>query len=439
MIFRNRIEAGKQLADAIRKLGLERPIVLGIPRGGVPVAAEVARAIGGDLAVIVARKLGAPGNPELAIGATTAEGVYYLDAGTAALVGASDAYVAEERERQSREAARREALFDSHRRPPLQGRTVIVVDDGVATGSTAIASVRAVKAAGALHVVLAVPVGPPRTIELLEREADEVVCLDVDPGFYAVGQYYDEFEQVPDAEVLRILQSFAPVAAGDPSRSFTLQRGTIRLVGRLTTPPGKGPFAAVIFVHGLGSSKESPRNVVIAEGLVDVGIAAVLFDLSGHGESSRDSGDGAEAYIEDLRTVFAWAQQQPEIDADRLAVAGSSLGAVVAIEATIEGKIRPCTMVLRAPPADPEQFRRIGLPSLVLIGSEDPLLPQLVAGGARRPGLELSIVEGASHLFEEPGTLEEAVKRTVEWFTDNLLARGAPVAASAGRDPGFVG
>ncbi len=416
---------------AVKRLGLEHPIVLGIPRGGVPVAVEVAREVGGELAVIVARKLGAPGNPELAIGATTAEGAYYLDAETATMAGATDAYIAAEKERQAREATRREALFDSHRRPPLKGRNVILVDDGVATGSTAIASVRAAKAADAARVVIAVPVGPPGTIEELRREADEVVCLHVDPGFWAVGQYYDEFEQVPDDEVIRVLRSFEPVAAGDRSRSFTTYRGDIRLNGRLATPAGSGPFPAVVFVHGLGSSKESPRNVVIAEALADAGIAAVLFDLSGHGESSRDPGDGVASYVQDLRAVFDWAQSQAVLDGGRLAVAGSSLGAVVALQAVIEGKIRPRTMVLRAPPAEPDQFRLLNVPSLILIGSEDPLLPGAVAGARLSRAAELSIVAGASHLFEEPGTLEEALQQTVSWFERTLLPGGRQAGLKA--------
>lgn len=426
MMFRDRTEAGRRLAEAVKKLGVERPIVLGIPRGGVPVAAEVARATGGDLAVIVARKLGAPGNPELAIGATTAEGAYYLDLETARMVGANDAYIAQERERQAREAARREVLFDSHRRPPMKDRIVIVVDDGVATGSTAIASVRSVKAAGAARVILAVPVGPPHTIEELSREADEVICLYIDPGFWAVGQYYDRFEQVQDEEVIRILRSFVPVAAGDPSRTFSVQRAAIRLAGRLATPPGVGPFPAVVFVHGLGSSKESPRNVVIAEALVDAGLAAVLFDLSGHGESDTDTREGNQAYADDLQAVFNWAEQQPELDRERLAVAGSSLGAVISMQAAIEGRIRPRTMVLRAPPAESGQFAGLETPCLVLVGSNDPLLSQVKDGAARSAGARLSVVEGAGHLFEEPGALEEAVERTVQWFRRMLLPEKVP-------------
>src|SRR5581483_10575688 len=235
MRFRDRAEAGRKLGEEVARRGFERPIVLGIPRGGIPVAAEVARATGGELAAIVARKLGAPGNPELAIGATTADGTYYLDAATARLVGADDAYVEAERARQAREAARREELFDSHRRPRLEGRVVLVVDDGVATGATAVASVRSVKAAGAARTVLAVPVGPPATLERLRQEADDVICLYVDPDFWAVGQYYDEFEQVSDEEVRAVLLSFAPVAA-DPSRDFRVTSGEVELAGRLVTP-----------------------------------------------------------------------------------------------------------------------------------------------------------------------------------------------------------
>jgi putative phosphoribosyl transferase len=435
MRFKDRTEAGIRLGEALAKMGLEQPVVLGIPRGGLPVAAEVARATGGELAAIVARKLGAPGNPELAIGATTADGVYYLDPQAARMIGADDAYVARERDRQAREAARREELFDSHRRPPLAGRTVVVVDDGVATGATAIASVRSVKAAGASRVILAVPVGPPSTVEVLRKEADEVVCLSIEDNFWAVGQFYDDFEAVEDDEVQRILRSFAPVAAGDPSRAFTVERAAVRLAGHLATPPGQGPFPGVAFVHGLGSSKESPRNVVIAQALLDAGIAAVLFDLSGHGESSNDSQIGLDAYVDDLEAVWHWMQQQPELDLGRLGVAGSSLGAVVAMHGASEGKTHPATMVLRAPPANADEFVRLTVPSLVLIGSNDPLLAEVKMGVTKCAMAQLSVVQGAGHLFEEPGTLEEAVKRTVDWFTRMFLVEAGSPEVGIARGP----
>jgi dienelactone hydrolase len=295
-----------------------------------------------------------------------------------------------------------------------------VVDDGIATGATAIAAVRSIKAAGAKTVVLAIPVGPPEMVDLLRSEADEVVCLEEDPGFWAVGQYYRDFSQVSDEDVRKILESFA-AAAVDPVRHIEIVRDGVRLAGKLMSPSKSGPFPLVIFVHGLGSSKDSPRNVVIANRLVDAGIATLLFDLSGHGESSKDLRDGIEAYVADLEAAFAWAKRQGEIDGGLIGIAGSSLGATVAVRALNQGRVTPITMVLRAPPIEPDEYREVRVPSLVLIGSMDPLRFDAERGVAENPELSLSIVEGASHLFEESGTLEEALRLTVDWFTSKFF------------------
>jgi predicted phosphoribosyltransferase len=206
-VYRDRRQAGIELGREVERLALERPLVLGIPRGGVPVAAEVARAIGAELGVVVARKIGAPWNPELAIGATTANGALWLDDEAVALVGASEGWIETERRRQVEEARRREALFHGTHRPAIAGREVVVVDDGIATGSTAIAAVRAVVAEGAARVVLAVPIAPPSAVARLREIADDVVCLREDPEFLAVGSYYVDFEQVRDAEVKAILDA----------------------------------------------------------------------------------------------------------------------------------------------------------------------------------------------------------------------------------------
>jgi predicted phosphoribosyltransferase/dienelactone hydrolase len=429
MYFRDRKDAGEQLAAVLKQKGYVDAVVLGIPRGGLPVATEVARAVGGILAVVVARKLGAPGNPELAIGATTASGITYINEGVARAVGASQAYIDAEKLRQVLEAQRREELFDGHRRPGLKDRTVIVVDDGVATGATAIAAIRATKAEGAKRVVIAVPVGPPEMIDLLGKEADEVVCLESDPGFWAVGQYYDNFDQVSDQDVRALLDAYAAPPPAPDSIHLTMKRNQINLAGILTTPAGAGPFPLVIFVHGLGSGKDSPRNVTIAAHIVDSGIATLLFDLSGHGESSPDPHDGLGAYVADLQAAFAWATVAPQVKNDAIGIAGSSLGATIAVKALIEGHVKPRTMVLRAPPVEPEDFRRINVPSLVLIGSLDPLRSDVEWGATPCPQLTLSVVQGASHLFEEPGTLEQALRLTVGWFVQHLLQ--APVASKA--------
>jgi predicted phosphoribosyltransferase len=215
-VYRDRRQAGIELGRAVEKLALERPLVLGIPRGGVPVAAEVARAIGAELGVVVARKIGAPWNPELAIGATTANGALWLDHEAVALVGANEAWIETERRRQVEEARRREALFDGRHRPSIAGREVVVVDDGIATGSTAIAAVRAVVADRAARVVLAVPVAPPSVVTKLRAIADDVICLHEDPDFLAVGSYYIDFDQVKDAEVKAILDAHRTGRSASP-------------------------------------------------------------------------------------------------------------------------------------------------------------------------------------------------------------------------------
>ena len=203
--FQDREDAGQRLAAALMSKGYQDPVVLGIPRGGVPVAAEVAEALGAELGVVVARKLGAPGQPELAIGAVTSDGVSYIDHDLAKRLGAGQAYLNSETKAKAEEARRKEEAFDSRRRPHVKGRTAIVVDDGIATGATAVAALRSIKAEGAEHVVLAVPVGPPQRIAELRREADEIVCLLEDPNLMAVGQFYIDFHPLEDKEVKAVL------------------------------------------------------------------------------------------------------------------------------------------------------------------------------------------------------------------------------------------
>ena len=254
-MFRDRKDAGDQLGNLLQTKCFDNPVVLGIPRGGVPVAAEVARAIGGEFAVVVARKLGAPGNPELAIGATTETGASYINTRVAQLCGANERYIESEKRRQIQESHRREQLFNSHRRPPLAGRTVIIVDDGIATGATAIAAVRSVKGEGAAHVVLAIPVGPPETIGQLRHEADEVICLDEDPGFYAVGQYYLDFGQIGDDEVLATLRAFSGATVVDSRREVEIRRDGVRLAGVFTTPAGVGLSPSSSLFTGSGAAR----------------------------------------------------------------------------------------------------------------------------------------------------------------------------------------
>jgi putative phosphoribosyl transferase len=205
--FRDRLDAGRQLADELSRHHFENPLVLGIPRGGVAVSCEVAKRLRCDHGVVVARKLRAPYQPELAIGAVTADGISYVDADLARYAGADESYISQEMARQEQRAARYEESFDGHRRPQVSDRDVIIVDDGVATGATAIAAIRSIRAAGSRKVTFAVPVGPTHTLETLRHEADGVISLHSDSSFGSVGQYYRYFPPIEDYQVRQILQS----------------------------------------------------------------------------------------------------------------------------------------------------------------------------------------------------------------------------------------
>jgi putative phosphoribosyl transferase len=217
MMFADRAEAGRALADRLATFEDGRVVVLALPRGGVPVAAEVARALGAPMDVIGVRKLGAPMQPELAMGAIAEGGVRELDDRTvqmlridAAAIDAIEAREREELERRVREYRGDRGL------PELRGRTVIVVDDGLATGSTARVACRAVRQRGPERLILAVPVASREGLSSLQHEADEVVCVEAPPDFLAVGQWYRDFGQTTDDEVRRLLTEIGAPQGEDP-------------------------------------------------------------------------------------------------------------------------------------------------------------------------------------------------------------------------------
>jgi putative phosphoribosyl transferase len=205
MIFANRREAGERLAASLSDLTGQDAVVLAIPRGGVVVGDAVARRIGAPLDVVIPRKVGAPGNPELGLGAV-APGVRVLDERLIGELRVPSDYLEREIEAEEREIARREEAYRRGRSPvEVRDRVAVVVDDGVATGGTATAALRWARAEAARSVVLAVPVAPRLAMDALRREADRLVVLATPEPFYAVGQWYADFEQVEDDEVVRLL------------------------------------------------------------------------------------------------------------------------------------------------------------------------------------------------------------------------------------------
>jgi len=206
--FADRDDAGRRLADVVRDAGpYDEPIVLGLPRGGVPVARPVAEALGAPLDVLVVRKLGAPSNEEVAMGAIGPGGVRVLDDRVVGMVGVDDATLDRIERREAAELERRERVFREGRAPlDLTGRTAVIVDDGVATGATAKVACRVARALGATRVVLAVPVAPSEWRERIGPVADDFVAVREERDFWAVGQYYRDFRQTTDDEVLALLR-----------------------------------------------------------------------------------------------------------------------------------------------------------------------------------------------------------------------------------------
>ncbi|WP_224450181.1 phosphoribosyltransferase [Haloprofundus salilacus] len=210
-MFDDRTDAGERLADVLERRDVDADVVLAIPRGGLPVGRVVADRLGAELDVVVAEKLGAPGNPELAIGAVAGDGSVWLNDDLVDRLGVSSAYVERVREVEAENVREKVASYRGGTAvPQLEGERVVLVDDGIATGATAIACLRQIRNAGAAHVTLAVPVAPHDAESRLSGEFDTFVCVESPRGFGAVGQYYRSFGQVSNEEARAILESYEP-------------------------------------------------------------------------------------------------------------------------------------------------------------------------------------------------------------------------------------
>lgn len=204
-MFEDRHDAGRRLGDALVERGVDADIVLAIPRGGLPLGREAADALDAPLDIVVAQKMGAPRNPEYAVGAVAADGSVWLNESAIRDLGVDESYLDEVRREEAENAREKAKTYREGGMPDLTGKTVVIVDDGVATGATARACIERVKSDGPDRIVLAVPVGSPRTVEELRGMVDELVCLETPSNFRAVGGFYEEFGQVSDREAMSYL------------------------------------------------------------------------------------------------------------------------------------------------------------------------------------------------------------------------------------------
>ena len=441
--FTDRRAAGRALGERLSSLALEDPVVLGLARGGVPVAYEIAQRLDAGLDVLVVRKIGAPGNPEFGIGAIAEGGVRVLDHNTvrALLVSTEELEAAI-----ARATAEVEARVQRYRggRPPLDvaGRTAIVVDDGLATGGTARAALRAVRARGPSRLVLAVPVGAPETVLTLREEADLVVCLLQPELLLAVGLWFEHFEPTSDAEIAALLDG----DPADPPARPRLSSREVRIpaeeiAGDLILPDDARGL--IVFAHGSGSSRFSPRNRQVARALNERGLATLLLDLLRPAEE-RDRSNVFDIALLSQRLVAAtrWARGQPDLARLPIGYFGASTGAAAALSAAARLGEEVAAVVSRGgrPDLAVDALAEVRAPVLLIVGGRDELVLELNREAQRRLNApsELAIVTGATHLFEEPGALEEVSRLAGAWFERNLKQpasvrhdRGQRVASTA--------
>lgn len=427
MTFADRDDAGRRLAavvgERLRELaptGQDRVVVLGLPRGGVPVAARVAEALGAPLDVILVRKLGVPWQPELAAGAIGEDDVRVENDDVVRAAGLTPADLDRVELRERGELQRR---IDQYRivrpRVPLDGRVAVVVDDGLATGATARAACAVARSHGAARVVLAVPVAPQGWEDHFGDVADALVAVETPTRFAAVGQWYRDFRAVEDAEVLSLL---AGAAHADPpaAREVTIPSGTVELSGTLTVPAGA--TAAVVFAHGSGSSRHSPRNRFVAEVLQRAGLATLLFDLlTVDEERDRRNVFDVGLLSERLLGVTSWLHE--ELQPEGLGYFGASTGAAAALVAAARSPDAVHAVVSRGgrPDLAGIHLSQVRCPTLLIVGSRDVAVLDLNESAAAQIHLvEIAVVPGATHLFEEPGTLQRAAELARDWFLMHL-------------------
>ncbi len=419
-------------------------VVVGLPRGGVPVAFEVARSLGAPLDVIVVRKLGVPFQPELGMGAIGEGGARVVDKEVQVAAGVSVEELAAVEAKERAELDRRVRRFRGMRPPvPLAGRTVVVVDDGIATGSTARAACQVARARGAARVVLAVPVASAESVATLSHDANEVVCIAMPTRFLGIGQFYEDFTQTSDGEVVALLEraTLRPAALTDPSTGsddrhlsreadpplrddeVELPGGPGRFSGHLTVP--EAARGIVVFAHGSGSSRHSPRNRFVASVLNRDGLGTLLFDLlTPEEELDRANVFDIALLGRRLVAVTRWLRTDPVASTLRIGYFGASTGAAAALWAAGEFGADIAAVVSRGgrPDLAAERLAFVVAPTLLIVGSRDDVVLELNRQAQMQLRCEhrLEVVAGATHLFEELGTLEAAATLASRWFTDHM-------------------
>ena len=422
--FTDRSEAGRRLAERVRAYAVNDPIVLALPRGGVPVGAELARRLDVDFDVLVVRKIGLPGRPETGVGAISEDGHVFFDDQALARLRVPRQALRETVEAERVELDRRRRVYRGERPAPrIAGRDCVIVDDGVATGGTARAALRMVRQAGPSQVVLAAPVASPEAVESLREEADALVVLSVPENFHAVGEWYRDFGQLSDGHVTAILAERGRLRPEEnTARAVRIRAGQVYLDGDLTMPSTLR--GAIVMAFGEG--RTDPRWRAAASVFQRAGYATLLLDL--WTDASADAeGDDARTMGERLNAAVTWLRRATDAATEPLGVFGAGAAAPAALVTAAERPQDLGAVVVYGGRIDlaESSLSQVRAPALILLESSDSFVRELNEWARGRMGAQtdLRVVAGAEQLLQGAQEWRHTAVEALDWFDQHLAPR----------------
>lgn len=438
--FIDRHHAGKLLAKQLNAYANQKNLlVLGLPRGGVPIAYEVSKALSAPLDVFIVRKLGVPGHEELALGAIASGGSVSFNEDIVRALDLEKNAIDEVIQSEKIELARREKLYRAGLAPQsFSDKTIILVDDGIATGATIHVAIEALRQHKPAALIVAVPTASYETCQALRPLVDDFISLLEPIEFYAVGLWYENFSQTTDKEVIELLKAASSTALSNPQGSKTLPPNTehaikipcdnIELNGILYLPENLCGF--VLFVHGSGSSRLSTRNQQVAHILNQANIGTLLFDLLTPEEEILDNQTAELRFdIKLLSTrlmgVTNWCLHQQNLEGLSFGYFGASTGGAAAVIAASKQANLVDAVVSRGGRPDlagKDALTQLQTPTLLIVGEQDEVVLELNQAAMSHINCtkKLEIVPHATHLFEEPGALDKVAVLAKNWFLQYL-------------------
>ncbi len=422
-MFNNRRAAGRLLAERLAALRSELPLVLALPRGGVPIAAEIAKHLGTDYDLLLIKRITSPLAPEVAIGAVSEDGSVLWQSESLRYLSLKNS----DAERLARvkkiEVDEQAAQWRNSRKfQPLKNRCVILVDDGLATGSSMSLAVEIARKRGAKKVIVAVPVAPLSAVKEIRLKADDVIVLMVPERFQSVSQWYEDFSEVSDADVTEIF-STRQIARDQEEEEVFIPLGSSLLQGVLSHV--NDPKALVVFAHGSGSTHLSVRSRSVAQALNRAGFSTLLIDLLTEDEAliPRNTFD-IPLISKRLSLAVSFVRERLGDRCPPIALFGASTGASAAIVSAAQDPTI-IAVVSRGGRVDlaGQSLEIIRAPVLLIVGSEDqPILTINALVKKQIKNCDTVQIVGAGHLFEKPGELEQVSQQAIEWIKKSIVS-----------------